>query len=411
MSLVVEFVASLDESGRSQCLSHASTALFILRSLSPVEQGTVLRLLCGGALEATGRLETFHLVRADGNLQENFAEALKIGLAATDESESRMSGKIWIEKGVAESLGRWESVVQLVGDPRGKYGERAFNPGSEVMAAALSEGLLRSVGKKKKKKNVEAGDTETTGIGFAWLLENTHRQLWRLLLAWVRNKNVSQSAELLETLTRGALARPWRGGAEQMFGPLGIELGLVDSRGNRTALADALCGAQEAKGYLILENNFRVYCYRESATAIRALALFARLETRLPGLVVATITRRSAQYALLEGGLSADQLLGYLRTHAHPKQRERAGPVIPDAVADQLRAWEEESSRLICQPGVLLSGFPSKELFEASLRVARDAEALLWSHPWKLGSADGGQMFVTESSIETISNLLAKFEL
>jgi hypothetical protein len=53
-------------------------------------------------------------------------------------------------------------------------------------------------------------------------------------------------------------------------------------------------------GWIIVENNFRVYAYTSRVSAMRILSIFVRLEYRLPNLVVGTITRQSARRALVD---------------------------------------------------------------------------------------------------------------
>lgn len=72
-------------------------------------------------------------------------------------------------------------------------------------------------------------------------------------------------------------------------------------------LSDAHQGGKEARpphdssaGWIVVENNFRVYAYTSRVSAMRILSIFVRLEYRLPNLVVGTITRQSARSALMD---------------------------------------------------------------------------------------------------------------
>ncbi len=103
-------------------------------------------------------------------------------------------------------------------------------------------------------------------------------------------------------------------------------------------LSPSTLAEESQQGFLVLENNFRVYAYTQSLLHIRILSMFVRLEYRLPNLVVGTITRKSALRALIEYGVTSAQLLSYLRSNAHPRMRSRS-PVVPDVITDQLRAW------------------------------------------------------------------------
>lgn len=55
------------------------------------------------------------------------------------------------------------------------------------------------------------------------------------------------------------------------------------------------------------------------------LALFTTLKARFPNLVVGHITRESVKRAL-QSGISAEQVISYLTTHAHPQMRKNVGP-------------------------------------------------------------------------------------
>jgi transcription initiation factor TFIIH subunit 4 len=68
----------------------------------------------------------------------------------------------------------------------------------------------------------------------------------------------------------------------------------VAATGLARHLSSSTGGDDNRSGFLVLENNFRVYAYTQSLLHIRVLALFVRLECRLPNLVVGTITRKSA---------------------------------------------------------------------------------------------------------------------
>ena len=75
-------------------------------------------------------------------LDPSFALGLRQGLALQASSGVPLS-RLVAEKDELESRQRWQSAVQLIGDPRAKFGDRPFNPGRPVMEAALNAGLVR----------------------------------------------------------------------------------------------------------------------------------------------------------------------------------------------------------------------------------------------------------------------------
>lgn len=81
---------------------------------------------------------------------------------------------------------------------------------------------------------------------------------------------------------------------------------------------------------------------------------------RFPNLVVGVITRDSVRQAL-RGGITADQIIGYLTQHAHPQMlgAENKHP-LPPTVVDQIKLWELERNRLTFTEGVLYSQFLSQ---------------------------------------------------
>lgn len=73
----------------------------------------------------------------------------------------------------------------------------------------------------------------------------------------------------------------------------------------------------------------QVYAYSASAVQVAILRLFVRCECLLPNLFVGTVSRESVLSAL-KCGLAAEDIIGYLRTHAHPQVAQRM-PVVPEA--------------------------------------------------------------------------------
>lgn len=71
-----------------------------------------------------------------------------------------------------------------------------------------------------------------------------------------------------------------------------------------------------------------MYAYTSSLLHTAILRLFTRCECILPNLFVGVLTRESVSGAL-SCGLSADQIVLYLRQHAHPHVAARS-PVVPE---------------------------------------------------------------------------------
>lgn len=78
--------------------------------------------------------------------------------------------------------------------------------------------------------------------------------------------------------------------------------------------------------------------------------------------MVGVITRDSIRQAL-KGGITADQIIGYLKQHAHSQMLQgEAKQPLPPTVVDQIKLWEIERNRLVYSEGVLYSQFLSQVL-------------------------------------------------
>jgi len=136
-------------------------------------------------------------------------------------------------------------------------------------------------------------------------------------------------------------------------------------------------GAQ-AQGFIILETNYRLYAYTDNPLQTAVLNLFITMKSRFPNLVVGTVTRDSVKKAL-SSGITADQIIRYLSTHAHPQMRKN-NPLIPVTVQDQIRLWELERNRLKSQEGYLYTAFASQADYEFVLRYAEQLRVVLWKN-------------------------------
>ncbi len=145
-----------------------------------------------------------------------------------------------------------------------------------------------------------------------------------------------------------------------------------------------------------------MYAYTSSTLQAAILRLFCRCECVLPNLFVGVLTRDSVA-AALACGLTADQIVAYLRAHAHPHVAGRS-PVVPEVrtslasapcvsgpaccsqhahtcaqvVSDQVRLWQADTQRVRVSRAVLYDDFPSAQVFRMSAARARELGAWLW---------------------------------
>lgn len=142
-------------------------------------------------------------------------------------------------------------------------------------------------------------------------------------------------------------------------------------------ISNSLHGSSDVnKGYIIIETNYRLYAYTSSLLQIAVLSLFARLTTRFPNLVSGKLTKESVQRAI-SYGITSDQIISYLTTHAHPQMAKRL-PILPPTVVDQIRLWQIEGDRMKATAGFLMKEFPTQADFDDVVRYAENLGVMVW---------------------------------
>ena len=97
---------------------------------------------------------------------------------------------------------------------------------------------------------------------------------------------------------------------------------------------------------------------------------------RFPNLVVGIISRESIRQAL-KSGITAEQIVSFLRQHAHPECYKEL-PVLPPTIADQIKLWAIERDRFTFNEGVLYNQFLSQADFEVLKNFAQELGVLVW---------------------------------
>lgn len=133
-------------------------------------------------------------------------------------------------------------------------------------------------------------------------------------------------------------------------------------------------------GYIVIETNYRVYAYTSSLLQIAILQLFCRISTRYPNMVAGKITRESIRCAV-SMGITSEQIISFLTTHAHP-QMKKTNPtlVLPPTVVDQIRLWQIEGERMKATTGFLFKEFLNATEFEVACRYAEEIGVLVWKN-------------------------------
>jgi transcription initiation factor TFIIH subunit 4 len=76
------------------------------------------------------------------------------------------------------------------------------------------------------------------------------------------------------------------------------------------------------QGYIIIETNYRVYAYTSSPLQIAILSLFLELKSRFKNMVMGVLSRESVKEAF-SNGITSEQIISFLTTHAHPEMRKQ----------------------------------------------------------------------------------------
>ncbi|CAH2002044.1 unnamed protein product [Acanthoscelides obtectus] len=295
----------------------------------------------------------------------------------------------------AYSQERWECVLHYMVGSQQQEGISA-----DAVRILLHAGLM--------KRDEEDGSPVITRRGFQFLLLDRQSQVWHFLLQYLdtveeRGLDLVECLTFLFQLSFSTLGKDYS--TEGMSPGLLVflqhlrEFGLVYQRKRKagrfypTRLALNITNTRNKptqdieedapKGYVIVETNYRVYAYTDSNLQVALISLFTELIYRFPNLVVGVITRDSVRQAL-RGGITADQIIGYLKQHSHPQTytSESKHP-LPPTVVDQIKLWELERNRLTYSEGVLYSQFLSQADFNVLKEYAKSNGWLIWCNKEK----------------------------
>uniref|UniRef100_A0A8D3BGT2 General transcription factor IIH subunit 4 n=1 Tax=Scophthalmus maximus TaxID=52904 RepID=A0A8D3BGT2_SCOMX len=275
------------------------------------------------------------------------------------------------------AMERWEVILHfMVGSPSAAVSQ-------DLAQLLVQAGLMKS----------EAGEAPyITSAGFQFLLLDTASQLWYFTLQYLKTAQ-SRGMDLVEILSFlfqlsfSTLGRDYsvEGMSESLLTFLQHlrEFGLVFQRKRKsrryypTRLAITLAaGVTTNAGFIVVETNYRIYAYTNSELQIALVALFSEMLYHFPNVVVAQVTRESVQQAIANG-ITAQQIIHFLRTRAHPVMLKQT-PVLPPTITDQIRLWELERDRLQFTEGVLYNQFLSQADFEVLRDRAQGLGCLVW---------------------------------
>ena len=346
-----------------------------------------------------------------------FAASLRQALTGTEQTQSF---------GVLSQLGD-ESAVTV--SDLDNYARRQWEGVLGYMVGNSGLGIQRDIVNLSKgvKQLLQAGHlveirdrrVEITQDGFAFVLQDVSTQVWHILILYVESSEAigMDSVEvlsfifLLSSLELGKSYQKQNLTSNQIrtltdladfgivyqehpdasrFYPTRLATTLTsDSSALSNSIAGSLTSSETGSGFIIVETNYRIYAYTSSPLQISLIALFSTLKYRFPNLITGKVTRQSIRRAV-EMGITADQIISYLSTHAHPQMRKHnisktANPqagvppsVLPPTVVDQIRLWQLERDRVKATPGFLFKDFVSLAEYEAPCRYAEEIGVLTW---------------------------------
>ncbi|XP_049788283.1 general transcription factor IIH subunit 4 [Schistocerca cancellata] len=282
---------------------------------------------------------------------------------------------------------RWECVLHYMVGSQQQEGISA-----DAVRILLHAGLM--------KRDEADGSPVITRDGFQFLLLDTASQVWYFILQYLdtvetRGLDLVDCLTFLFQLSFSTMGKDYS--TEGMSEGLLVflqhlrEFGLVYQRKRKagrfypTRLALNLASGQSkilteaaAEGYIVVETNYRVYAYTSSNLQVALVGLFCELLYRFPNLAVGILTRDSVRQAL-RSGITADQIIGFLRLHAHPRMIAAGPPTLPPTIVDQIKLWENERNRFSYTEGVLYSQFLSQADYEVVRDHAQELGVLIWS--------------------------------
>ncbi|KAI0808600.1 transcription factor Tfb2 [Xylaria sp. FL0064] len=401
--------------------------------------------------QAIAILRSLHIVQRDASptisLTPNFRNSLRLVLeGGGDHNSFGVPSTQPIPPDVDVSYldryaqAKWDGILHFVVNSvgfTGGPGDRGSNgPKQSVKDLMIRGHLVERRG---------GSGISITQAGFTFLLQEANAQVWTLLLLWLESADAVASAKgadealreahdsvdmlsfffLLASLELGraydtdALTEARRnmlpnlvdfglvyvppGNARQFFptrlattlthsetSPRSISAGFAAAGNSASSTAGgSSSGAGDSgqdKSAIILETNFRVYAYVDSPLQIAVLALFVDLKYRFKGLVSGVLTRASIRRAV-DMGITSDQIISYLATHAH-EQMHRVGtaakkPVLPPVVVDQIRLWQLDTERMLATSGFLFKDFDDYKEYNEICNFADDIGVVAWRNDRK----------------------------
>lgn len=361
------------------------------------------------------------------------------------------------------SLDKWERILHFM---VGSQSSQANTPSIVVLRLLRYAGLMELDQDRRLKESMEEmtpnykletnkelpmsllKTLSITKHGFQFLLQEINNQIWTLLIQYLlmsetKDKNAVDVLNFIFMLGSLELGQMYPVNMltdiqKQMLFDLS-EFGLIFYKDQDhfypTRLSTALTSkstsfksastamdeeiANPSVGTVVIETNFKIYCYTSSPLQIAILNLFVHMKARFPNLVTGVVSRDSIRTALVNG-ITAEQILNYLESHAHPGMLKLAQEeytkkhefqssignttaieklrleVLPPTVADQIKLWQLEMDRIHPTKGLLYRDFQNDMEFEKLLSFGEENGIIVWK------DMDKKKFFVTTEGSQQI---------
>ncbi|KAJ5929638.1 Transcription factor Tfb2 [Penicillium verhagenii] len=376
------------------------------------------------ALSILGRLHILSTTRTEDNARaymvtNPFASSLRQALTGSEDAQSfgvfsqiRDESKVSIADLDEYGRQQWEGVLGYMVGTSALTGNRDVVNLSKGVKQLLQAGNL---------VEIRGGRVDITKDGFGFVLQDVNTQVWHIMILYVESAHslgmdsvevlsflfLLSSLELGQSYEKTGLSNTQLRTLTELadfgivyqespeatrFYPTRLATTLTsDSSALGTSGTGSLAGPDSqpgGSGFIIIETNYRLYAYTSSPLQISLLSLFTNLKYRFPNLVTGKVTRQSVRRAI-EIGITAEQIISYLHSHAHPQLRKHnAGQptsgtsvqpsVLPPTVTDQIRLWQLERDRLRATAGFLFKDFTSSAEYDAPCRYAAEIGVLVW---------------------------------
>lgn len=139
---------------------------------------------------------------------------------------------------------------------------------------------------------------------------------------------------------------------------------------------------------IIVQSNFRIYCYTASPLQAKILRHLCQVKVRGPNVICGILSRKGllSAYSM---GVSAEQILRFFSSNAHPIVLRRnmleGTSIIPVNVETQLKLWEKDRNRLKISYATTFSGWgisPNDiQLYGQTVLYAKSKDILLYHIP------------------------------